>query len=151
MNFSKTLNYMLKSGEGYRNIGLSSGIKNLSKIISFEYTGLDNSDVFDFMKTNYKDYDIDSIETAEELIDYTLNFIANLFNTDSKDLSGVWLTTYQDALDLYCSEHFPENTNIIKVYIHENKMIPISDLDRDGVLFAFIGDLDIDKEWNSNE
>ena len=138
MNFSNTLDFIIKSGEGYRNIGFSSGETNLYRIINFELNELCNYDIFYFMKNNYNDYNIDSIKSKDELVIYTVCFIEKLLNANKiNDLKGVWLTTYQDVLNIYCNEKFPENINIIKVNIHENKMIPISDLGRDGALFAY--------------
>ena len=144
MNFSNTLNFMIRSGKGYRNISATSGITKLSDIIDFEVNELNNSDIFEFMENNYDEYDIKSLEYPKDIIDYTLSFIAKLFNTDVENLNGVWLTTHQDVLDIYCDNKFPECIDIKKIYIHENEMIPISDLGSDGALFVYIGSINID-------
>lgn len=145
MKFSNTLNFMIKSGEGYRNTHYSSGVVELHKIINFELNELNNEDIFYFMKNNYDNYDTKCIEYKNNKIDYTINFVSNLLNTDSKNLKGVWLTTYQDVLDIYCDKESPENIDIEKVYIHENNMIPISDLDKDGALFVYVDDICLER------
>lgn len=145
MSFSNTLNYMIKSGEGYRNTCCTSGVSKLSDIINFEVIELDNKDIFDFMQNNYSSYDINS----EDIINYTLHFIAKIFDTDINKLNGVWLTTYQDVIDRYLYKDV-ENT-IIKVFIHKNKMIPISDLDKDGTLFVYVGDINMEDIINDKD
>lgn len=135
---SRTLSYMIDTGEGYRNTYCTSGVTKLSEIIRFEMNELGNRDIIDFIGSNYLGYIPSTISDTEYLIKYTLEFIANIFKTDPNNLNGVWLTTYQDVLDKYYYKD--EENNIIKVYTHKG-MLPISDLDRDGALFVYVGEL----------
>ena len=137
MRFSNTLNYMISTGQGYRNNSISSGVKSLSDIITYETCELYNEDIFDFMKKYYDDYNVDNLTTADS-VDYTLQYLSTLLNTTVDNLKGVWLTTHQDVLDVYCPDGC--DVDIETVYIHEHKMIPISDLGRDGTLFVYIED-----------
>ena len=135
---SNTLNYLIRTGIGYRNIEHSSGITDLKDIIRYEFHVLGNTDIFEFMKDCYthKEYN----ETDPNLINDTINIIREKLQVDNNcNLKGVWLTDYQNVIDKYCPEY--SEKNIVKVYIHEHKMIPISDLGPDGALFATAQDI----------
>ena len=139
MNYSNTLEFMIKDGEGYRNTYGTFGVSDLSDIIKFEVNELHNTDIFDFMRNNYKAYSVNPLYDKNNKIEYTLYFISRLFNTSIDNLRGVWLTTYQNVLDKYCYDGLDSGFNeVIKVNIHEKKMIPISDLGDDGALFAYV-------------
>lgn len=146
---SRTLAYMIDTGEGYRNTYCTSGVTKLSDIIRFEMYELGNRDMVDFLGLNYKGYRPSTDFDIEYLIQYTLCFIANIFNAKVDELNGVWLTTYQDVLDKYYYKD-DENNNIIKVYIH-NGMLPILDLDKDGALFVYVGELNTTGEESECE
>ena len=77
-NLSKTLKYMINTGEGYRNTYCASGIIKLSEIIKFEINELNNMDIIDFMKLNYSNYNPYLTYDNTSLIQYTLKFIANM-------------------------------------------------------------------------
>lgn len=135
---SNTLNYLIRTGIGYRNIEHSSGITDLKDIIRYEFHVLGNTDIFEFVKDYYthKEYN----ENDLNLINDTINIIRERLQVDNKcDLNGVWLTDYQNVIGRYCPEY--SEKDIVKVYIHEHKMIPISDLGPDGALFVTTQDI----------
>ena len=135
---SNNLNYLIRTGIGYRNIEHSSGITDLKDIIRYEFHVLGNTDIFEFVKDHYtyKEYN----ENDPNLINDTINIIREKLQVDNNcDLKGVWLTDYQNVIDKYCPEY--SEKDIVKVYIHEYKMIPISDLGPDGALFATAKDI----------
>lgn len=145
MKSTNTLEYLLKEGVGYRNEQFrNSGIINLREIIDFEVLELGNTDIFDTMKILYGDngYQLNENNRLKNLlsykINYTINFLVKMLDCINEDsLCGVWLTTYQN---LYKYIDADTCTEIRKVYIHEQNMIPVSDLGTDGVLFAFNSD-----------
>ena len=107
-----------------------------------EVDELENTDIFDFMSKEYHDYDLSLTYDNTSKIVHTLSFIAKLLNANIDDLKGVWLTTHQNVLDKYYYTGIESGFNeIVKVFIHKNKMIPISDLGADGALFVYTGPL----------
>ena len=135
LNISNTLIQLYNSEEGFRNITATSGITKIKDILEFEYNELGNKHIFDFMKNNYFSYKPNN----EDIIEYTLRYLSKIFKTNIDNLKGIWVTSYQGVMKYYCYPNI--HNDIIKVFIHKNKTIPICDLDLQGVLFVYTGEL----------
>ncbi len=126
--FSETLKSILETGQGFRNENYgASGIYRIKDIIEYEILELNNTDIlYTLNKFGYKlKFDLNSV--FEVLSDYFSESIFNLY--------GIWLTGEKSVKQIYCY-----NPNHLEYYnrynIKDVKVMPISDLDKDGCLFV---------------
>ena len=130
--------------EKYRNECYGSGIIDIFKIIKFEIMELHNSDILDFFVNNYglkvdiEDYytEIENENISEkdinELIENMKEILVNIFG--HSNLFGLWLTTFEGVKKNYI---FEEDRYVNRYIFPNSRVIPVSDLGDQGVLFVF--------------
>lgn len=149
---SKTLEDILKKNEGFRNDGYGGGgSDSIIEIVEFETFELCNTDIFEsFIKLHkinlLKDFIEDDfqiiLENQEALRDFIWEYKHEYLEAIKKfilaefketDICGIWLTDEESVKKHYlCSDisyskyHIPQDA----------KIIPISDIGDQGVLFA---------------
>lgn len=150
--YSETLEIMLKEKKGYRTESFSgSGVRNLEDVVRFEIMELCNDDIIDYMQESYgilKSYQLEKDgraldseefyfkcqENIDDVIDEIASYVKeNLKIDDVRDIYVVWLTTKENVIDMYEAE----SEWYIDEYIIPEERIILSDLGRDGALFAF--------------
>ena len=132
---SDTAIAIIRSGIGYRNDNISSGVTKLSKIIDYELYELFNVDIIETLKKWNPDFKIPWYRSKLSAI---LSFISHKLNCKKRDLKGVWLTTKECCKILYCNGE-EERNNITEVNLNKicNRYMIISDLGSDGILVAY--------------
>lgn len=140
--FSKTLNYILETGEGYRNENYGgAGVYKIKDIIEYEILELNNKDIiYTLNKFNYaKIFNKGKIlNLKQSRVVYTINnifyIISNYFQTDISDLYGLWLTDEENVKQIYCYNS-SSNEFYNKYNIQDIRILTISDLGNEGCLF----------------
>ena len=138
---SKTLDILKTEKIGFRTESFSgSGVRNAMDVVRFEITELLNEDI---MLTMQKLYGLDFYEflnLGEELLeisDFLINkiftFLENKMEIPKEDMKAIWLTTEEMVKKRYCFN----NESVINKYEIGESWIPISDLDKDGILFIY--------------
>ena len=144
-----------------------SGVRDLRKIMLFEILELDNTEIFDFVYNNYtRNFDVKHLTNELRTIPNKLKHIVNVINgyTNSKTYeSGVTLYTDQDIENMVddiikflsyvykkdlkyglwlcdkmedCIYMYSKNDDD-NVFIYQAGDVTISDLGRDGKLYAY--------------
>jgi len=128
-SYSPELLEMVQTKLGYRSEDYSgSGICDAEEVISFEMNELENRDIPKFCETEYGI--MFEEDRTTEWLGVLLSFLRDKLNTDTVFL--LWLTRKED-IGFYC---YDEGLHEIGVYSLPENAIPISDLGREGALFA---------------
>ena len=123
-SLSPTYEKLMKTKKGYRSEEYSgSVVRNLSDVIEFEIGELWNEDILDFVNKHYT-YNNKVYSSTEVIMT-----ISNMLELDPDELYCIWLTTRDNCKSKY-------GDDIYEYVIDDSYLIPISDLDNDGVLFV---------------
>jgi hypothetical protein len=145
---SVTLETLLKTRIGYRNEHFQgSGMKQAYDVIGYEIQELYNTDIIDTMSSLYNldlskymmededyDYPVVDMECSLDLIQEIMSFLEKKFKTDKQNIYVVWVTTAEAVKKFYSFDN--EEPELTTVSIKDN-WLPISDIDTQGILFAY--------------
>lgn len=113
---------IIKNKKGYRNDYLFDGDNFLiMDVIAYETEELQNTDIFEFTKSQYA---INNLEIK--------NWLESLFKMSTKNLYGYWYAS-KKGIELYIDN--PENELITELKLPK-KYVILSDLGYDGCLIA---------------
>ena len=125
---------LLEDQKGYRNNNCyNSGIKDISKIVDFEINYLKNKDIPYTMKEIYKN--IHRKYSSKKILKY----ISDNLNCKIDEVKGIWLTTKYGVEKHYLIDDSYNEISCID-FSNTEYMI-ISDMDLEGVLIAYKGEL----------
>lgn len=161
---SETLTRMIKSKKGYRTENYSGSLtRDLYDVIRHEIS-MGNTDIIFYVQDNYhilNEYVLEENQINELKQNYTgeeytqeywarfsemcqensvfiteeiIEYIAEKLSTSSKNLTGLWLSTYDNVVRIY---NYGSKEDIDEYPLTEQSYIVISDLGQDGALFVF--------------
>lgn len=136
--FSNTLILLYLTRKGYRTEKYrGSRVRDIKSIIDFEINELENIDIIDTMQNLYTDFPIkEESEINNKSIEIICDFISKKLNTSLDNIESIWLTSKENVMKYYIDCNY--NNDDIDEYNISHNFIPISDLDKEGVLFAYI-------------
>lgn len=172
---SKTLKEMKENNEGFRTENYSGSlVRELHDIIVFEISELGNTDIVTYVQEHYNILDSYSLsdefksnlkkvhpnnyideynnkfaelcqKNSQKIATEIIEFVVNKLETSPESLIGLWLSTYNNVRTIYNSNVFE---NINKYPLYENEYLVLSDLDREGSLFAVKREIEKSKKEN---